>query len=83
MAAKLETYAGDFTQRGRLLDECIAKLTEYQRELVRLRYVERLGVKTISQQFRTSENNIAAALYRARLSLIECIETTPESGNVP
>jgi RNA polymerase sigma-70 factor, ECF subfamily len=83
MAARLETCDSDFAQRVRLLDECIKKLSEYQRELVRLRYAERLGVKTISQKLRTSENNIAAALYRARLSLIDCVETMPESGNVP
>ena len=50
MAAKLETYSGEFAQRVRLLDECIKKLSDYQRELIRLRYVERLGVKTISHQ---------------------------------
>ena len=78
MAAKLETQSSGFAHRARLLDECIKKLSDYQRELIRLRYMERLGVKAISQRLRKSENNIATALYRARLSLIECVETTPD-----
>jgi RNA polymerase sigma-70 factor, ECF subfamily len=83
MAVKFETYSSEFAHRVLLLDECIRKLSDYQRELIRLRYVERLGVKTISHKLRKSENNIATALYRARLSLIECVETTPEFGNGP
>jgi RNA polymerase sigma-70 factor, ECF subfamily len=83
IAARLESCDSDFVQRTRLLDECIKKLSAYQRELVHLRYAERLEVKAISQQMHTSQNNIAAALYRARLSLIDCVETSPESRSVP
>lgn len=75
IAARMEPPSEVFAERMRLLDDCIAKLPEYQRELVRLRYDERLGVKTISDMLQRSENAVAAALYRARLTLTECVET--------
>lgn len=83
IAAKMESGGNSFAQRVRLLDECIAKLPDYQRELVQLRYAERLGVRTISRTLQKSENSIAAALYRARQSLIDCVETKSEAGDLP
>jgi RNA polymerase sigma-70 factor, ECF subfamily len=83
MASKLEAVAGVFADRLRLLDDCIEKLSDYQRELVRMRYAERLGAKAISELLNKSENNIASALYRARLSLIDCIHSASEPGNSP
>jgi RNA polymerase sigma-70 factor, ECF subfamily len=83
MAAKLEAYNSEFAHRARLLDKCVEKLSDYQRELVRLRYAERLGVKTIASELHKPENNIATALYRARLSLIDCLETASESRSAP
>lgn len=83
IAARLETHGDTFARRVRLLDECVEKLSDYQRELIRLRYAERLGVKVISRKLRKSENTVAAALYRARLSLIDCVETKPEAGDGP
>lgn len=77
MASGLEMPGSDFAHRLRLLDECIEKLPEYQRELIRMRYSERLGVKTISGRLCKSENSVSTALHRARLSLAECVETTP------
>lgn len=83
IAAKFESTGGTFTDRVRLLDECIAKLPDYQRELIELRYAQRLAVGTISRTLQKSENSIAAALYRARQSLINCVETTPSPGDLP
>ena len=50
MTGRLEMDSNEFAHRVRLLDECIEKLPDYQREVIRLRYAERLGVKTISPQ---------------------------------
>lgn len=83
IAAKLEPQADLFAQRMRMLDECIDKLPDYQRALIRMRYAERLGVNAISHRLRKSENSVAAALYRARLSVIDCVETKPEAEDEP
>jgi RNA polymerase sigma-70 factor (ECF subfamily) len=83
MAGGLAMPGGDFANRLRLLDECIEKLPDYQRELIRMRYSERLGVKTISSRLCKSENSISTALHRARLSLADCVETTPGPKDRP
>jgi RNA polymerase sigma-70 factor, ECF subfamily len=83
IAARMETVASSFARRVRLLDDCIARLPDYQRELIQLRYAERLGVGTIARTLQKSENSIAAVLYRARRSLIDCVETKPEAGDLP
>jgi RNA polymerase sigma-70 factor (ECF subfamily) len=83
IAARLETQSQTFAQRVRLLDECIEKLPDYQRELVRMRYADRLGVAVISRQLEKSENSVAAALYRARTSLVQCVETHPAIEDKP
>jgi RNA polymerase sigma-70 factor, ECF subfamily len=75
IAARMETHSDAFSLRMRLLDECVATLSDYQRELIRLHYAERQGLKTISRNLRKSENTVAAALYRARLALINCVQT--------
>ena len=80
MTGRLEMDSNEFARQLQLLDECIEKLPDYQREMVRLRYTERLGVKTISHRVRKTENSISTALRRARLSLADCIETTPVRG---
>lgn len=81
MAGRLEMDSHDFAHRIKLLDECIEKLPNYQRELIHLRYAERLRVKTISRRVCRSEDSVSAALHRARLSLADCIETTPARGD--
>jgi RNA polymerase sigma-70 factor, ECF subfamily len=83
IAARMETHSDAFAQRMRLLDECVATLSEYQRKLIRLHYAERLGLRTISHSLQKSENTIAAALYRARLALIDCVRTKSEAGEGP
>jgi RNA polymerase sigma-70 factor, ECF subfamily len=83
MAGRLEIDDGEFARRMKLLDGCIEKLSDYQREVVRLRYVERLGVKTISRKLCKSEDSVSSALHRARLLLIDCVETTPVHGDGP
>ena len=83
MASRLAIDSNEFARRVRLLDECIEKLPDYQREVIRLRYAERLGVKTISLKLRKSENSVSTALHRARLSLTDCVETTTIHGDSP
>jgi RNA polymerase sigma-70 factor (ECF subfamily) len=83
MTGILELESSEFARQLRLLDECIAKLPDYQREMIRLRYAERLGVKTISHKIGKSENSISTVLHRARQSLADCVETAPARGGRP
>lgn len=80
IAAKVETQVDSLVQRAKLLDQCIEKLPDYQRRLIGLRYAEHVGVKAIANKLDKSENSVAATLYRARLALIDCVETQPKTG---
>ncbi len=83
IADRAEGEVEQFGRRLRMLDECIEGLTDYQRQLVQMRYARRWGVKAISQHLQKSENTVAAALYRARLALIECVDTKHPGGTTP
>lgn len=83
IAARLETSNSEFAHRQRLLDDCAEKLSAYQQTLIQLRYVDGLEVKTISNKLSKPENNIATALYRARVSLIDCVKASPDAGGTP
>ena len=80
MSSRLEMDSNEFSQCLRRLDDCIERLPDHQREMIRLRYTEQLGVKTISCRLCKSENSISTVLRRARLSLANCIKTTTGRG---
>lgn len=83
ISAKAESESEQFARRLRMLDDCIESLSDYQRQLVQMRYARRLGVKAISLHLQKSENSVAAALYRARLALIECVDTKQPGRATP
>ncbi len=56
------------------LIECMKELPERQRQCVALRYDGDLPLSEVAAQLNRSENTVAAALYRARLSLAACIK---------
>jgi len=57
-----------------ILESCMDKLTEQQREYVAMRYSDGLAVQEIAAQTHQTENAVAATLYRARLALAKCME---------
>ncbi|HEX4149769.1 MAG TPA: sigma-70 family RNA polymerase sigma factor, partial [Pirellulales bacterium] len=76
----LEAVAGDaaaaadrLEQRGRLLDGCIRKLPDGQRELLRLRYIENRSIDEVAQQVDRTATAVYRALSRIRQVLHECV----------
>ncbi len=53
--------------------DCMAKLTELQRRLVRRRYEPGGSVAIIAAESGDSPNNVSASLYRIRKLLLACI----------
>lgn len=71
-----DIYLSDTTPtdaRLTALQECIGKLSRPQNELIRLRYVDRVSVQSISQRSGRTANQISAQLYRIRRALAKCI----------
>jgi RNA polymerase sigma-70 factor, ECF subfamily len=55
------------------LRDCMAKLPDVQRELVRKRYEPGGSVNSIAADHGDSPNNVSASLYRIRKLLLACI----------
>ena len=69
---KAETEAPD--PESEALENCIKKLSEKDRDLLRQRYFEEANVKSISQAMERSPRTIQASLQRIRNSLRICIQ---------
>ena len=62
------------------LRDCMAKLSETQRELVRQRYEPGGSVSAIAADSGDSPNTVSASLYRIRKNLLACIRNELSKG---
>src|SRR5687768_11579122 len=74
VAAAVTDRNYNLEDRLRALGECIDKLPDRQRELVRLRYAEGQPVKTLAAERGQPATAVSVLLYRIRLALAKCIE---------
>lgn len=70
----------DLNERFTALRECIGKLSEDHREMVRLRYEDKAPIARIAKQLARTENSIKSALVRIRQSLGNCISRRLQSN---
>ena len=59
-----------------ILDDCIDKLPEKQKQAVKRKYIQGQSLKDISSAIDSNENSISQILFRARKNLIECVDNT-------
>jgi len=55
------------------LDDCLGKLPSRQQALIQARYYEGIPVRDIASRWHRPANAIAAALYRIRKALFDCL----------
>lgn len=55
------------------LQECLARLPERQRDLIRRRYSDGASIKVVAEQVESAVSAVKQALFRARCKLIECV----------
>ena len=60
----------------KVLNQCVAKLPEHEKELVELRYGKQMTVKTINEMFKESGKKIYRAFERIREKLFRCVDMT-------
>jgi RNA polymerase sigma-70 factor (ECF subfamily) len=72
----------DLESRLQALDDCIGKLPERQRELVRRRYAEQASVKSLAGEYGQTATALAVLLHRVRLALGRCVERSVAGGEV-
>lgn len=65
---------GDFNARLSALQDCMAGLSEQQRDLIRHHYADAQSLKQIAELRGTSTGAVAQSLFRARLTLMKCID---------
>ena len=65
---------------GRLsaLETCMARLTDKNREMLKMRYVQEETILEISKNSSRSVNNLKQLFFRLRKSLAECIKSQME-----
>jgi RNA polymerase sigma-70 factor (ECF subfamily) len=73
--------AFDEAERSGLLEDridalraCLQTVSQHVRELLRLRYEERLSLEQMAQHSKSNPETIRKALYRARIALRKCID---------
>ena len=72
--ASVETLADEGERRRVALRSCLETLGERQREWLRLRYEEGIGVSEIAATKSTTASTVSVTLHRLRRKLLDCIE---------
>jgi RNA polymerase sigma-70 factor (ECF subfamily) len=73
LAAGAREADENFEARQKLLDGCLEKLGEPQRDLIRRRYALGESLQSIAERRRMSANAVTQALFRLRQSLMQCV----------
>jgi RNA polymerase sigma-70 factor (ECF subfamily) len=76
VADVFERTSDDFDRRQAALTDCLDKLQPKQRQLITDRYEDGMPVNQIAKSMAQSANAIAVAIYRVRVNLMKCIQTS-------
>ena len=57
-----------------VLNTCLGKLPQKQRDLISSRYEENASIKSVAKIFKRSEGAITQSLFRIRAALMKCVE---------
>lgn len=66
--------SADIDDQVQALQQCLPKLPDRQRQVVRRRYESGESVRSIASSLGMTENALAQLLHRARLTLAACVE---------
>jgi RNA polymerase sigma-70 factor, ECF subfamily len=81
VADELTDEADWLEERSRALDDCLAKLPERHRALLRSRYTERRSVEEIGQEVDRSADAVYRGLSRIRRTLYDCVTRSLSRGD--
>jgi RNA polymerase sigma-70 factor (ECF subfamily) len=74
LEARREATEGHLESRSALLEECLEKVPEEFRGLIRDYYFHKVGVETIATRMNKGTEAVYKALQRVRHALYQCIE---------
>lgn len=73
LAEEAEESCEMLEQQQAALSNCLEKLPDRQRDIVRRRYTEGASIKAVAEQLGLAASAIKQTLFRARCSLIDCV----------
>lgn len=76
VAETAERLDETYLNRVDALRECLGKLPDRQRDVVRRRYLEEWSVADLARETGDRANAISQLLFRARQNLLRCVEST-------
>ncbi len=76
IAETAEKLDDTYLNRVEALRDCLQKLPERQRDMVRRRYLEEWSVAELARETGENANAISQLLFRARQNLLRCVEKT-------
>lgn len=68
-------------ERAATLEKCLERLPARSRDAIRLRYADQLKIVDMARQLGRSANAVYQILFRARQSLIECVQKAAATDN--
>ena len=74
LARSSEQRIDDWEERQDLLRECLTRLSDRQQELIAARYQSGFDLSVIAETMNRTTNAIKQALFRARASLVDCVQ---------
>ena len=67
-------------QRQLVLQDCLSKLSDANRDLIRARYQDGFELAAIAEKMNRKTNAIKQALFRARAALIDCVKLNSDDS---
>ncbi|MBL8892461.1 MAG: sigma-70 family RNA polymerase sigma factor [Planctomycetaceae bacterium] len=70
----LDEHPDELARRTKTLSNCLQKLSDVDRELIRLRYIGGVTLEKVAEQLGRTVNGLSQSLRRIRGALRECVE---------
>lgn len=83
MAGTAQAQDDLYLRRVEVLRECLSRLPERQREVIRLRYLEDWSVTDLARKTGENANAVSQLLFRARQNLFHAMQAALEAEEKP
>ena len=80
LAAEADSFESFQDERLTALNDCIDKLPNHHRDLIRQRYLQPCSVKQLAQAIGKPANTVAVMLFRIREALVACVHQRGAGG---
>lgn len=83
LAGSVEARVDDLAARQSYLIDCLGRLSEFKRHVIRLYYTFGMTAKAVAQKLGRNPSVVEKTILRSRRSLYDCVETAIRQGTHP